>query len=110
MRTEASHLSGGLNKSRVANDLADFARGRLQESPGTAVAVSEGSVNVLAALDSDRLAVIVKNLASEILLLDISTNAQLDRVERTTRANRLLDLALKAGLVKGSLRGEVAVG
>lgn len=110
MRTEVSCLSRSLDESGVTNDLANFARGRLQESPGTAITVGEGSVNVLAALDGDGVAIVIENLASEILLLNINTDAQLDGVEWSAGANRVLDLALKTGLVEGGLRGEIAVG
>lgn len=110
MRTEGkATLSRSLDESRVANDLADFARGRLHESPGTAVTVGEGDVNVLTALDSDGVVLVVENLASEILPLDIGTDVQLDDVEGTAGTNRILDFALKAGLVEGSLRGEIAI-
>lgn len=53
----------------------------VDESPGTVTAISKGDVDVSTALASDRVASLVKNLASKVLLLDSGIESELEHVD-----------------------------
>src|ERR1700712_3024949 len=78
-RLHAYHLLLSSNESRVADDVADLARGL--ESPGTLVGVGESDVALSATENVQRVAVVVEDLAAEILLLNQFADGELDGLE-----------------------------
>jgi len=80
----------------VADYLADLG-GSVLEGPLALVAIREGDVNVLAADNDDGVVPLVENLAAEVLLLDIKTQAEFDGREGAGGAYGRLGLALALG-------------
>lgn len=85
-----------LLKGRVADYLADLG-GSVLKGPLALVAIREGDVNVLAADNDDGVVALVEDLAAEVLLLDIKTQAEFDGGEGAGGANGRLGLALALG-------------
>ena len=106
----ANALLRSSHERRVANNLANLAD--VLESPRALFGIREGSIDIGVPLGNDRLASVIKDLATELLVLDQRANGQLDRLKRPLGSNGWLVLTLGSSehRLRSSLGGLVAEG
>lgn len=106
---QSKRLLRSLNKLRITNNLAHTSLRRAQKLPRSIPTIGKSSINILTALRSNLVILLVQNLAVQRLVLDILAQRKFERGERAVGTLWMLDLADFAGLEELGRGDEVAV-